>query len=519
MRATRTNGIMGAAIALAFLMGTWRAPVACAQQPESIAVAVGAMEIVDLPFAIEGFRMANPKVARAEGAGDRRVRILGLEAGATDLQVTGAGGVSALYTINVLENIKAILAAMKRDLDTVPEVDLTVNLDKVVIKGEVSSLANWRLLQRVTEVYSQRVTNLAVFRPAPEVMLGLRGGLEKSGFRLSEEDQPAEAGVVSLRFTGNTIFVNGSVYSQRDVDRIKNLVRAQDWLVLQEEVTDDKQAGDRVRAILNVAIVPTMIELDAIFVGVSQQELDQIGVNLAKAGLITIDTTAAAFRGTVGKHDHGSYGGSYTINSGLQGALQFFKGSGPGRFRNAGHMVFRNDSPEWRMYQSGGTLKVRTATADRVGLEDIDYGLIMRVRGGLLDPQTASMDVHLELSYPISVGADYDLKRNRIETSVNCPLGQTMVMAGMRNLTEQTSREGIPFLRSIPIVQWLVSEKRNELVDAQVLILLSPQLAGATRPSLPVSEETASTLEEAEKTTRQRDKEIRRKKGFFRRFL
>ena len=184
----KTHGWKVAGVWLAvFALTAFRhvpAAQAQAQNAEPVSVAVGAMEIVDVPFPVEGFRMGNPKVARAEAVNDRRVRILGLEAGTTDLQITGAGGASAIYAISVLENIKAVLAAMKKDLDAVPEVDLAVNLDKVVIKGEVSSVANWRLLMQVTEVYKQRVTNLAVFRPAPEVMIALRSSLEKTGFKV-----------------------------------------------------------------------------------------------------------------------------------------------------------------------------------------------------------------------------------------------------------------------------------------------------------------------------------------------
>jgi type II secretory pathway component GspD/PulD (secretin) len=316
-----------------------------------------------------------------------------------------------------------------------------------------------------------------------------------------------------VKFSGNNIFVSGSLYSQRDRDRILQIVEAQNWLTVR---TGKEGAEDsRVRAVIDLTVVPTMLELDVMFVGVSESEEKIIGVNLVKAGLVVLDSTSTAFQGKFGAKDSSGLTGTYTINSGLQGALKFFAGSGPGRFQSAGHMTFKNDSPEWRNFQSGGNLKVRTATRDVVGLTDIPYGLIMKVRGGLLDPQTAAVDLNLELSYPIPVGSDYDVKKNSIETTINCPIGQTMVLGGMKSLVEQSSNEGVPFLRSIPVVSFFFSEKNTMLQNSKVLILVSPQIVGATTPSRPVSEDTASTLKESSTPVDQATKQKRGRRFFF----
>ena len=132
-----------------------------------------------------------------------------------------------------------------------------------------------------------------------------------------------------------------------------------------------------------------------------------------------------------------------------------------------------------------------------------------------MDSKNTALDVNLELSYPVPIGADYDLKRNHIETTVNCPIGHTLVLGGMKNLVEQTSEEGVPFLRSIPVVSWLFSEKNNRKEDSKILIMLSPQIAGATKAAPPVSLETAPAEEEVKKDNKQRLKEKRKGKRFF----
>ncbi|HQA38272.1 MAG TPA: pilus assembly protein N-terminal domain-containing protein [Kiritimatiellia bacterium] len=522
-RGSFNRRITGFCLAAALLLGVMRVLPARAADATPVTVSVGKMELLNLPFPVQGYRLADPSLAKVETLGPQQLRVMGLKAGMTDLQVTGEGSVSALFALTVLENINAVLSAVKRDLDAVPEVDVAINLGRVVLKGEVSNIEHWKYLLKVVDLYKDSVANLVTFYPAPEVMLSLKAAFEKAGLTVLDADAPADKkvpGAIRLAFSGNSIFVNGLVYSQKDKDRITQIIEAQNWLTVPRkreggEAAQAQTADDpRVKALLDIEVVPTMLEMDVVFVGVTDSEEKQIGVNLAKAGLIVLNSTSAGFQGNLDNNSSG-WAGSYSINSGLQGALKFFAGSGPGRFQTAGHMTFKNDSPEWRTYHSGGTLKVKVATRDATSLEDIDYGLIMKIKGGLLDAKTASVDVNIELSYPVPVGTDYDLKRNRIETTVNCPVGHTMVLAGMKSLIEQSSTEGVPFLRSVPAISWFFSEKNILKEDSKVLILLSPQIAGATREAAPVSIQTAPTVDEAAKSNEQREREKRKRRFFF----
>ncbi len=487
-------------------------------QPESLTVSIGSAEIVEVPFIIEGYTIVNREVITAtQLPGQRRLQISGRALGSTDLLVTG-GGRDQVFQVTVVENINDVLMAMMRDLDSVPEVELSVNLGRVVVRGEVNSIANWDMLQRVIRIYEGKVVNLATFRPAPEVMNQLTDSLKQAGFTLLEADEPLEPGKVRLRWSGNTIFIASQLYAARDERRLQDVVRTHPWLVVVDSLDQVREGDARVRALLQTEVIPTMLEVEVAFVGVSDVEYQQIGVNLVRAGVLAIDTTSAAFQGTIGRDRSSGFGGAYTISSGLQGALTFFRGTGPGRFVQEGHMSFRNDSPDWSQYQSGGTLKVRVAAGDTVGLEDIDYGMILRARGGLSDSDNVSLELNLELSYPMPVGTDYDLKRNTISTTISCPLGHTLVLGGMRGLVEQSSSEGVPFLRSVPVLQWLFSERNRVQEENQVLIMISPNLAGAprVRETLPLSETSPRVEVEAQKPVQQREREQRSRRYFFR---
>jgi len=87
-----------AAVLLVLAAGAGSAGAADA---EPVAVTAGKMELVNVAFPIQGFRVADPTVAKVEQQGAQQLRVMGVKAGSTDLQVTGDGSVSALYTITV----------------------------------------------------------------------------------------------------------------------------------------------------------------------------------------------------------------------------------------------------------------------------------------------------------------------------------------------------------------------------------------------------------------------------------
>ncbi|MDT8389378.1 MAG: hypothetical protein RRC34_02600 [Lentisphaeria bacterium] len=488
-----------------------------AAETKTITLTVGAMEIVDVPFEIKGFKVADPELVRGDAAG-RQLRVTGVKIGSSDIQILGEGGAFMLCSVTVRDNVKAVLAAMRRDLDEVPELELTANRDVVVIKGEVSNIAHWQTLQKVLASYEKQYLNLATFRPAPEAMMSLQDALTKAGMTVVNEGAVNQVGTLLLKYSGNMVLISGSVPSPSDINRINRIITAQEWLTVGAEERD--RLMGKVPVVIDINVEPVMLELDVVYVGLSDIQNQQLGVNLAKQGLMVVDSTAAGFAGVIGSNRSSGYTGSYSVNSGLAGTLNFMAANGVNRFREAAHLTFMsNDTPTWREFHSGGTLKVRLTGGDggTASLEDIDYGLMLKVKGGLSDSKTATMEVMLELSAPEFLqNGDYDLKRNRLSTSLTCELGKTMVMGGMKGLVENSSGpSGVPFLRSIPVIQWFFSESENRMTDTQVLVLLSPRLAGGPSITLPTSVSTRDTDEKASTPNKERMEKGGKKRKFF----
>ncbi len=481
---------------------------------EKVILSVGSFSSVDLPFEMRTMKVADPKIVKAEVSNKKQLRLTGLQVGSTDVQVMGESGISRIYNVVVTDNIREELNALRRDLDAVPEVDVSVNQDRIVLKGEISKPGNWDLFQRVLASMQKPPLNLVRFRPAPEAVLALRDILEKLGYQIITDNSTLDKpGMLSLKLLGDSLLISGSVYSPAHSERVKSVLAAQNWLSM------DKAKGDggRIPVVWDVEIEPKLIEVGVVFVEMSSSDYDKLGVNLLNAGLGTLDAAVNVFGGRNDGNRPTTQ--TYTITSGLRGTLEFLATSGSSRQYNAGHLTFRsNDTPDWRMLKCGGTLKVKVASNDTASLEDIDYGLIIKVKGGLRTAQMVELDLQLELSSPTqNDSGDWDVRGNSLNTAVQCEFGKTLVLGGMRSLVEgRTSPTGVPFLRSVPGIQWFFSEQESTMKNNQVLILVSPAFAGEGEVILPtVSDETRSTLEDAQKPLKETDKEKRKGKRWF----
>ena len=101
---------------------------------DKVTVTVGGMTLADVPFKIETIRTANSKIVRAEAVSDMQIRFMGLALGKTDVQVIGKGA-SKVFTVDVQDNIREVYNAIRRDMDALPEVDISINRNKIVLKG------------------------------------------------------------------------------------------------------------------------------------------------------------------------------------------------------------------------------------------------------------------------------------------------------------------------------------------------------------------------------------------------
>ena len=473
----------------------------------------GSLNVLELPFKIRNCRVSDPSVAAVEVIdSNTKLRIVGLKPGMTDIQIAGEN-ISRTYRIAIVSNLYQELTNITADLDSIPEVEAAISGNKIVLKGEISNFAHWQMFRKLLPFYKGKVVNLVTFQPKAEVMVLLQKAFNKAGYSLVRENRDLKHGELMVTPAGDVLNVTGTVYSQEDIVRIEKILNAQTWL------STKSGSESKIQAVMNVEIVPEMLEIGAVFVGMEKSQLESIGNNFMKNG-IPIDVTAG-YGGKLNRNMSVMRGsGSYGISSSLGTVIKFLGENTNSVFRHAGFLTFKsNDTPQFREIHNGGTLKVRVSGDNNGSLEDVAYGFILKIKGGLTGKDRVYMEIEVSLSTPVLLeNGDYDIKTKTVKTSAFCKLDETIALGGIKELLDDaTGPNGVPFLRNVPIINWFVAEKNNVYHDKQGLVLISPRLMSQAKPiEIPPAQELREVDEAAQQQIRDGQRKQRRWYEFLR---
>ena len=460
-----------------------------------------------VPFSIKSFAAGNPDLVRVQLVGPQKLNVTGLRLGQTDLKVVGEADQTETFRITVGSTIRELVLEVKKILEDVPGVEVGQNSSdtKVLLTGTVKTPEEWFFLKKtVLPAYGDQLQSMVKFRVQEDLLVKIKGELEKVHFKVVEDYSPdSKPGVLGLHSVGNNVFINGRVISQGELDAINKVISANPWLKIRR---DDKESDDACYAVINVTLAPVMIEVDVTFLGVTDKEATTLGANILRNGLSVVEgafnlagDTVSGFRG----------GGNFKVSGTMKEtvwAITGGEGAGPGRFIQQGHLTFRNGATEWKVFHDGGTLQIPVSgTLGSVGMQALEYGLILRIKGGLADSTNADLDVNLEFCIPVANGTGaagpiFDMQKSKLESTLLCPVGQTMIMAGTKQLTESINiKSAVPLLSKVPVLQFIFSEKGHLKTDRQILVLVSPQIAGPPTAAQPLVDQTSETTNKANK--------------------
>ena len=475
---------------------------------EKITMTLGSLKVIDLPFVMDNYRPSTRGIIRIENFTEKQLRIIAEKQGICELEVSG-GGLTRLYSISVVDNISEILKQLQNDLDTLPELDISINQDYIVIRGDVSNIANWEHLQQVLE--NQRfkgcTQNYAKFRPAPEIMLNLRNLLTQSGFKVINTPVPKEVGEIALLYTNNVMHVSGNVYQQGDIETINNILSTQPWLSMDKE-KDDK---GKVRLIVNLKVVPTTLWIDIVFVALSKDNADSIGAN----SVPTISTAFSSFYDIVhgrGMDNIAQFGGN------MNSTIRFLASNGVTRMYDAGTVVLRSGDPQGTTQHIGGTKYVKVSGSENGSLQNIEYGLKLTVKGGLISKDKVDLQFDLSNNGAITMagGDSFDQSQEQVKSSMVCDLDSTVVLGGYKKIVQSTMKSGMPILRTFPVLEWFVSEDKDNNEELNLLILARPRIKNDSTVQkivIPVIETVTPETEKAMQDNKKTIKEERQKRG------
>ena len=480
-------------------------------ESERISMIVGTSKTISVPFVIESFRVipGNNDKIRVE-ATESQLRIMANAICDFDVIATG-NGLRKEYSVSVKSNLSKILKQLRTDLDALTELDISINEDKIVIRGTVTQTDHWNFLQKVLPSYSANCVCFAVFRPSTATLMNLKKMLQDAGFAFAEEGQPAKDGELSMKIAPDAVTLSGRLYSESDIAKVQQILATQTWLTTAGATDESKGL---IRAIVNLSLVETLLQVDVVYVGISDDDLDRIGSPGTPSLSVGINYLYELFRGGQTQAKSATFGGN------MNSTVSFLAKNGLSRTYSAGHVSFLNNDPEGGTLHTGGTIYTKVNGIENGSLQNINYGLSITVKGGLVSPTKTRLNLNLVNSYLLGASEDsYNLKEDTTRQTVFCDLDKTIAIAGSKRIAQETQQSGLPILRNTPVLNWFVSEHGDMKQASQLLILVCPRLVRSdTAPQIeiPLDQTTAPTYEAAQKDTKQ-ELEDRNKKhtGFW----
>ena len=471
---------------------------------EKVNMIIGSTKSIQVPFIIDTYKVipAKSEIIKVE-ASESHIQIMASAIGEVTLLVSG-GGMQKSYTISVRSNLAKTLRKLRNDLDTLTELDVSTNEDQIVIRGVITNPEHWAHLMKVLPNYSGKCVNFATFKPSAETVQNLKQMLIDAGYTFSSNPKTGE---LSLVMSGDAVVISGELYSQKDVDRIKQLLATQTWLVIGGKTNP---ALGKVQGIVNLTVVESVLQLDIVYVGLSESDSRRIGSNSIPVGNFSAQ----------GLYDlvAGKGGGSAVINGNMNSTIKFLAANGISRFYHAGHVSFANNDPQGGTLHTGGTVYVKVNGVENGSLQNIEFGLKIKANGGLISPNRTKLTLDLKNSALLgSDDSSYTLSEDSTKQTVFCDLNKTIVIAGSHKITQDTSKSGLPILRNVPVLKWFVSEDNNSETATKLLILACPRLERLNpdvQIDIPLDTTTAPTYHEAQKDNVERQEESKRYRGW-----
>lgn len=484
-----------------------------AQETESFSLTIGASKIIDLPFAVENYRITPPKgKITVEEINPKQLNVTAVSLGECHLQIIG-GGITRDYQVTVKSNINNTLKRLRADLDQLPELDISINDDNIVIRGTISNPANWRLLQKVLPLYKD-IHNFAIFRPSAETFLNLKKMLQDAGFVIVTENKPLALGEISLVQGTDAVTISGELCSAAQVTKVNQILSTQTWLFVGDGKTDESTG--RIRGIVNLNVVETPLQVDIVYVGVTDSDAERFG-----SGAPTASFNMNWLYDLI--HGRKESGSSITFGANMQQTLSFLAQNGITRTYEAGHVSFLNYEEKGGKLHTGGTVSVKVSGMNSGALQDIDYGLTISAKGGLVSPTKVKLELSVENTSLVTTNGDsYNRSVDSTSSTVYCDLNKTAVLAGSRKIGQAAQKSGLPILRNTPVLKWFVGEEGGNKSETRLLILACPRLLTpdeSVQIEIPIQNETAPTYQEAKGDLQQDIKEKEEAKPWYKRWF
>ncbi len=448
-------------------------------QPEGgvITLGVGQQRIFQ-PGDVARVAVGEPEVADVKQVGTGGELLLtGVGEGRTSLLVWRRGGGRLAYTVVVRrQDPKELVSEVRALLGDREGIQVRVVGDRVFLDGETLTTDDYDRVAQILQLYP---TVKSFVRPSGNAKRlaaeALNRSLQKNGLR-----------GVSASVVGGTLVLEGWVESKEESRKLELLTRGEKpenlvtvgarRMVLVE--VDFVQASSGSSKLVGIkppaSLVSTGDGLTA-SVNIVQPLRALDSGQTQKSGSVTVNATAASDFSAAARFDHGAV-----------------------RILSQPRLVCA--SGEKAEFQAGGEVPVLIATQNQFGVEFKKFGVMLKITPSADRSGNIATEIHAEVSdvdRSVSVRANgFDVPGFRVrevKTNVTVRDGETIILSGLYNSSEDKEGSKIPLLGHIPILGELFKSRSFMEHKTELAIYITPRLIA------PATDAARQMLDEARK--------------------
>jgi pilus assembly protein CpaC len=436
-----------------------------AQSEGTISLGVGQQKVISVQD-VARIAIGDPDVADVKQvAGGAELLVTGVGEGRTSLLVWRTSGARASYQVQVRkQDPREMVSEVRALLGDLEGVQIRVVADRVYLDGETLTTADHDRVQQVLQMFP---AVKSFVRQSPSARR-----LAAEMLQRAYEKNHLEG--VTPSVVGDTILLEGSVDSAEDLKRLELVTRA---------------SGEKVESLVTVA-QKKMVLVEVDFVEVSSGANKLVGI---KPPLEIVSTGQGATASVSIAQPLSGLDSGMSLKSGSLGfsanaASDFSAGA---RFDDSYQRVLGQPklvaaSGEKAEFLAGGEVPVVAVTQNTFNVDYKKFGILLDVTptadrdgtiGTAISAEVSTVDRSVSaVANGVSVPG---FKVRKVKTSVTVRDGETIVLSGLYNASEDKEISKLPLIGSIPILGELFKSRNFIDSKTELAIYVTPRVVSA----------------------------------------
>ncbi len=427
-----------------------------AQEGTSLSLGVGTQKVITIPGGISRIAVGDPSVADVKTIGNSQILIIGSGAGKTTLLVWKGNGQRISYLVSVrTQDPNEVISEIKKLLGDIEGVSVRMVGDRIYLDGQAYTTQDADRIDQVVGLYPNVKSFVKIAPNAKKLVAqNLNAAFQKAGLKN-----------VSANVVGATIFLEGSVESQQDLQKAELITKA---------------IGEKVENLLVVGI-KRMILSEVQFVEIRRNSKDRYGIkyptDIGGTASISAVINKDLFPSTFSEGTSG-----LQFNARSETSIGFQANDGYGRLLAQPKLVCA--SGEKAEFLAGGEVPIPLITNNQFTVEYKPYGVLLKLRptadrNGNIQTEIEAEASELDTSVAVSIGGSTQVpgfRTRKVKTNVTVRHGETIVLSGVFSHDEQKAVSKLPGFGHIPIIGELFKNRAFDSTKRELVIFVTPRI-------------------------------------------